>query len=166
MYHYDYQEFLDSVKTATFIHDWIEENNEEYLLDKYSIRPGEIKVKLDNADWLLYASSELAKLAGHKEILSTINKTRIRIKHGAKEELLTLLKLKGIGRIRARKLYTNGLRDLGKIKKANQTTLGQILGKKLAIDILDQLGIKEINIVTSKIKKQKKKTGQTQLHNY
>ena len=58
-----------------------------------------------------------------------------------KEELLTLLRLKGIGRIRARKLVLHGIKDLGEIKKADVTSLSQILGSKiLAEDVKKQVG--------------------------
>ena len=53
IYDHDYDHFLNSIKTALFFRDWCNENDEEVLLEKYNIRPGEIKVKLDLADWLL-----------------------------------------------------------------------------------------------------------------
>ena len=59
---------------------------------------------------------------------------------------MTLLKLKGIGRIRARRLYANGIRDLGNVKNKDLTTLTQILGKAIAEDVKKQVGeeIKEV----------------------
>jgi helicase len=56
MYDPEYDDFLNSVKTALFFKDWINEKDEEYLLETYNVRPGEIRVKLSLADWLLYAS--------------------------------------------------------------------------------------------------------------
>ncbi|MFH0700912.1 MAG: helicase-related protein [Candidatus Woesearchaeota archaeon] len=128
----EYEEFINSIKTALFFSEWINEADEDYLLEKYDIRPGEIKVKLDIADWLLYSCEEIGKVSGmEKNLLSEISKLRIRVKYGVKEELLTLLRLKGIGRIRARKLVLHGIKDLGDLKKADVTTLTQILGSKL-----------------------------------
>ncbi len=138
----DYEEFLNSVKTSLFFQEWVSEADEDYLLERYDIRPGEIKVKLDIADWLLYACEELAKvLEMDKKEINEISKLRTRIKYGVKEELLTLLKLKNIGRVRARKLVLHGIKDLGDIKKTDLTTLGQILGSKLiAEDVKKQVG--------------------------
>ena len=48
---HEYEEFINSIKTALFFSEWINEADEDYLLEKYDIRPGEIKVKLDLADW-------------------------------------------------------------------------------------------------------------------
>ncbi|MBI2661926.1 hypothetical protein HYX11_00520 [Candidatus Woesearchaeota archaeon] len=139
-YDLDYDDFINSIKTTLFFSEWIEEKDEDYLLEKYDIRPGEIKVKLDLAEWLLYASEEISKILDNHHAVKEIHKLRLCIQYGVKEELLALLKLKGIGRIRARKLYTNNLKDLGDIKTIDLTTLSQILGKVLAEDIKQQLG--------------------------
>jgi len=143
---FEYNEFMNSIKTTLFFESWINEKNEDYLLDKYNIRPGEIKMKIDSADWLIYAAEELSKIKDYKEISKELRKLRVRIKNGVKEELLPLLKLKGIGRIRARKLYSNGLKGIIELKNIDASTLGQLLGNKLALDIKKQLGqeVKEI----------------------
>ena len=146
VYDLEYEEFLDSFKTALFLEAWIDEKDEDYLMDKFDIRPGEIRVKLEVADWLLYAAEELAVLTNNQSVIKEIRKLRTRVKHGAKEELLPLLKLKGIGRIRARKLYSSGCKDLGDLKKADLTSLAQLLGKAIAEDVKKQVGeeVKEI----------------------
>ncbi|MFH1439175.1 MAG: helicase-related protein [Candidatus Woesearchaeota archaeon] len=169
----EYEDYMDSFKTALFFHDWIEENDEEFLLEKYDIRPGEIKAKLDKADWLLYAAVELCNiLRGDskgipsyiKDIIPKLNSIRFRMKYGVKEELLALLKLQNIGRVRARKLYGHGIKDLGDVKKTNIVTLAQIIGKKTAIDIKEQIGEK-VRPEDIKIKENKRK-GQISLKDF
>ena len=142
----EYNEFMNSIKTALFFDAWINENDEDFLLEKFDIRPGEIRFKQETADWLLYAAEELSQIKQYKEAIKEIKKLRIRVKHGVKEEILGLLKLKGIGRIRARRLYLNGIKDLGDLKRMDLSSLSQILGKKLAEEVKIQLGqeIKEI----------------------
>ncbi|MBS3169050.1 hypothetical protein J4210_01070 [Candidatus Woesearchaeota archaeon] len=136
----EYGLFMNSIKTALFFDEWIQEKDEEYLLEKFEVRPGEIKVKLDIAEWLLYASQELAALCQYREAEKAIQTLRVRVKNGVREELLLLLKLKGIGRVRARRLYAAGIRDIGDIKKVDATTLGQILGKAVTEDVKKQVG--------------------------
>ncbi|MBT5022605.1 hypothetical protein HON01_07270, partial [Candidatus Woesearchaeota archaeon] len=58
----DFDEFLNSIKTALFLKDWISEIDEEVILENYNTRPGETRMKIDRADWLLYCAEELAKL--------------------------------------------------------------------------------------------------------
>ncbi|MBD3312858.1 hypothetical protein GF345_00290 [Candidatus Woesearchaeota archaeon] len=140
LYDPEYEEFQNSIKTALFFNDWIEENDEEDLLEKYNIRPGEIKVKRDLADWLLYTAEELARLTKKAGLLKVIIKSRMRLRYGVKEELLPLLRLEGIGRVRARKLFRNGIIDSGEVRKADLMKLVQILGKNTAIRVKKQVG--------------------------
>ncbi|MDP3640275.1 MAG: helicase-related protein [Nanoarchaeota archaeon] len=145
-YDAEYEEFLFAFKTTLFLDTWIQERDEDYLLETFDVRPGEVRAKLEIADWLLYASEELGKLQELREAVRELRKLRLRVKYGAKEELLPLLKLKGIGRIRARKLFLHGIRDLGDIKKADLATVHQLLGKALAEDIKKQVGEETIEI--------------------
>lgn len=146
IYDPEHDDFINAFKTALFFKDWSDESDEEYLLEKYTIRPGEIKAKLDTADWLLYASQELTRILKMHELLKEITKLRFRLKHGVKEELIPLLKLQGIGRVRARRLFNNNIKDIKDVKKADILTIIQLLGKKTALSIKEQVGqkIKEI----------------------
>ena len=129
-------------------------------MEKYDIRPGEIRVKQETADWLLYAAEELSSLQEHKLAAKEIRKLRLRVEYGVKEELLPLLKLQGIGRVRARKLVMHNLRDLGDLKKAGLTTVSQLLGKAVAESVIKQLG-EEVQEVASG-----KRKGQTSILKY
>ncbi|MDO8741391.1 MAG: helicase-related protein [Candidatus Woesearchaeota archaeon] len=140
LYEEEYDEYLNSVKTALFFEEWVNEKNEEYLLEQYNIRPGETRAKLNIADWLLYASEELSRILEIKPMLKEILKLRFRLKYGVKEELLPLMKLKHIGRARGRMLFNNGIKDIADVKKADLTALTQILGSNTAIDIKKQVG--------------------------
>jgi helicase len=137
-----YDQFLNTVKTALFLNDWIDEQDEEILLERYDIRPGEIRYKLDNADWLFYACEELARLMSFQPLLKEISRVRFRVRYGVKEELLTLLKLKNVGRVRARKLFDNRLKNIADVRKADIAALAQLVGPGIAKSIKEQLGEK------------------------
>ena len=149
MYEPEYEEFLNSVKTGLMFNDWVNEMNEDYLLETYNIRPGEIKGKLDIADWLLYSATEIGKLLQFKSVVSELMKLRLRMKYGAKEELLTLLRLKNVGRVRARAMYKNGVKNVGDVKKVELGKLKTILGSKIAVDVKKQVG-EEIKVESLK----------------
>ena len=153
----NYNDFMNSIKTAEFFQKWINEVGEDVLLDEMNVRPGEIRVKLENANWLIYSCSELAKILNYKSQLAPLQRLRIRIKFGVSEEILPLLKLKGVGRSRARKLFNQGLKTIVDLKNSSQTDLTTILGPKLAASIKDQLGQKVEPI------KKGKRTGQMNL---
>ncbi len=160
MFDPDYEDFINSIKTSLFFQEWIDEKDEEFLLEGYGIRPGEIRSKLEIADWLLYATEELAKLLKFQPLVKEIIKLRFRLKYGAKEELLPLLQLRDIGRVRARRLYNNKIRDISDVKKADIALLKQILGQKIAESVKQQVG-QEIKPV-----KLNKRKGQISLEDY
>ena len=146
MYEPEYEEFIASVKTALMLHDWINEKDEDFLLEEYNIRPGELRVKLNIANWLLYSAEELTRMMQFRPLLKEILKLKMRLKHGVKEELLYLLQLKQVGRIRARRLYFNEIKNIADVKKADFMKLKQILGESTALKVKKQVGqeIKEV----------------------
>lgn len=162
LYDPEYDDFLNAFKTALFFEAWMDEKNEEYLLETFDIRPGEIRVKLDLGDWLLYAAGELARMTKQFEELTKIQKTRIRLEYGVKEEVLPLLKLAGIGRVRARKLFNNKIRTIEDVKKADVVLLSQLIGKGIAATVKKQVGQDGEKIVV----RENKRKGQISLGDY
>lgn len=134
------EDFIDTIKTTHCLIDWINEVNEEQLLEKYDVRPGELSVKIQKIDWLLYASEELARITKQQQLISIIKHVRERVKHGAKSELLTLLHFKGIGRVRARKLYNNNIKGVSDVKKTSYELLKGLVGKAVAGKLKEQVG--------------------------
>lgn len=137
----EYEDYLRSVKTALMFLNWCDEMGEDLILENFNVTPGELRARLSNADWLLYSLQELALLLNHKDLLKEIRKLRLRVKHGIKKELLPLIRLKGIGRKRARLLYNYNMKTLDDLRKAPILTLERILESKiLAERIKEQLG--------------------------
>ena len=134
---FEYNMFLESLKTAFMLKDWIEEKSEEKILEGYSIAPGELYIKKTNAEWLFYATKEFAKLKGKRKIAKELRKLEIRMKYGVKEELLDLIRLKGIGRVRARKLYNFGIKRVSDINKYDRLAIEKLIGRKTLKRLLD-----------------------------
>jgi helicase len=159
-----YETYLETIKTTMLFAAWIQEESEETLMESYGVRPGELHAKLELMDWIIYAGIELAKITGHKKQQNSMQHIRIRLKHGVKEELLPLLKLRSIGRVRARKLYKNGITDVAGIERTDLSTLAQLIGKAIAIDLKEQVGQKcapeDVIVLPNKRK------GQRSIHDY
>jgi helicase len=164
MYDDTYDEFLAALKTARFFTEWLDEKDEEYLLEKYDVRPGEINAKKDKADWLLYSSMELSKLLKLHSLIKELSKLRFRLQYGVKEELIPLLQLRNVGRVRARTMFKNNIRDIADVKKADYSNLAHLLGKNVALDIKKQVG-QEYAEEKVKVKENKRK-GQISLNDY
>lgn len=139
----EYESFVNSMKTAAMMQAWIGENNEEKLMNEFNIAPGGIRAKMRNADWLVYAAKELARTEDI-ETGKDLEKLRIRLKHGIKEELLRLVKYDQIGRVRARKLYDNGVRDKENIREVGFEKLKKLIGKRTAKKLKKQVGEENI----------------------
>jgi len=134
----DYVDYLASIKTASFFEAWCTEKNDDEIFTEFDIRPGEIRAKLDRVDWLIFSLQEMSKilLTGDRNDLA---KLRMRLSYGVKEELLPLVKIKNVGRARARKLYRNGIKHAADLRRSDPTTLKQLIGEKTAQKILQQL---------------------------
>ena len=132
---YDYDKFLSAYKTFMMMKDWMDERGEDFLMERYGIAPGELYNKTKSAVWLLYATAELSRLLRKFEKANDFRRLQLRMKHGVKDELLRLIRLKGVGRMRARKLYKNGIKTPSDIKK-NQKIVEEVIGKKTAEKIL------------------------------
>ncbi|GIU69616.1 MAG: hypothetical protein KatS3mg002_0852 [Candidatus Woesearchaeota archaeon] len=161
---YDDTDFFNAIKTSKVFMDWLDEKDEEYILEKYDVRPGEFYGKLEIMDWIIYSCIEISRILKFREITKELTKLRIRLKYGVKEELLPLLKLKNIGRVRARMLFKNGIKDIADVKKVEFSNLSKILGTNIAIDVKRQVG-QEFSEEKIKVKENKRK-GQISLNDY
>lgn len=164
MYSYEYEDFLATVKTAAVLQAWISEEGEDVLLERFNVTPGELQMKRTNADWLLYSLVELAKLRKMHGLIADVERMRVRVSYGVKEDVLPLLRLKGIGRVRARTLFRNRIRTIADLKKAEFTSLAKLIGGKLAVSVKEQVGqkVKPADLAV----KRKKRKGQVNLKDF
>jgi len=133
---YDY-----SLKNLIILLEWIDESTEANLNEKIGVEPGDLYRMVETAYWLSYCLYEIAKLIGRKDLLAEINILRLRIRHGIKSELIPLIQLEGIGRIRARSLYKSGITNVTQIDKISESKLGSVpkIGVKLARKLKNQI---------------------------
>lgn len=134
----NYDWLLKEAKTTAMLRDWISEAKEEYISDRYRIGPGDIRRSVETAEWLMHSLGELSK---HLDLGVTYRAEQLaeRIHYGAGPDLLALVELKGIGRVRARKLYLAGFTSLDKLRAADTALIGRILGPKIAERVAAQL---------------------------
>lgn len=137
----DYEFFLSELKTASLLHDWIEETSEDEILKKYGAYPGDVAAKVETARWLLYATNEIARIF-QKDQTKPVSQLEARVQFGARAELLPLLELRGVGRYRARQLHLAGYKGKEDLKKANVVALTRVqgIGPVLAASILREVG--------------------------
>jgi helicase len=140
--HFAYEEFLGEVKTATVLKNWIEETTEDTIIERFHMQPGDLYKTIENAKWLLHATDELAALLGCKQILPLTSELIERVTKGIKKELLPIVKLEGIGRVRGRIIYNAGYKTIEDIKHAPLEDLTNLplIGPRVAKRIKEQVG--------------------------
>jgi helicase len=141
---YDEEELhplMEELKTALMIMDWINEIDEDTLLKQYDAQPGDLRMYIDQLDWLLGAMVELSKVLKLRELSGKIDILRYRVKYGIKADALELaLNLEGIGRARARELYKAGFKSIEDIATASPARLQEVrgIGSTLARSLVEQ----------------------------
>lgn len=131
----------DCNRSLLALHAWINEYSEIWLSDNLAIESGDMHRMVENGAWLTYCLYELSKLLGRPDILDELAVLRKRISYGIKEELIELVKIKGIGRVRARRLYKNNIKNLADLAKIPVNKLAEIdkIGSTVADNIKSQL---------------------------
>ncbi len=136
-------EQVRAFKNAMIFFDWMNEIHDDKIFDEYNMAPGTLRTKLDIADWLLYSLGEIAPIIGRDKIIPTVNILRKRLKYGVKKELLPLIRIRDIGRVRARKLFSAGIKGIEDVRKTKPELLEKLIGSKIARKLIENLEIKE-----------------------
>jgi helicase len=131
---------LGRIKSVVTMEDWISEKTIREIEKNRRVQPGDLRLRLDLAEWLLYATKRLVKsddsilLLSQEvadELTNAIDEIHRRIRHGCMSELLPLVALPRIGRVRAREMYDLGIGAPDDLVSANlklQQKLSDIRG--------------------------------------
>ncbi|MDW7971221.1 MAG: DEAD/DEAH box helicase [Nitrososphaerota archaeon] len=139
---------LEKIKAALMLNSWIEEETEDKIIEKFDVGSGDIYSYVETAKWLIHSAYEIAKLFGYERHLISLSNLYLRVENGVKEELLPLIELKGIGRVRARALYSAGFKTIEDLKKADPSVLMNIpqIGPETVRLIKEQVGNNKVII--------------------
>ena len=131
----------DCSRSLLALQSWITEFSETSLSDGLGIESGDMHRMVENANWLTYCLREIAKHVERADLLKDLENLRRRIVYGIREELLDLVKVKGVGRVRARVLFKNKIKTLDDLAKIPVKKLAEIdkIGLTLADNIKSEL---------------------------
>jgi helicase len=141
--HIGYAEFLGEVKTAIVMNNWIEELPEEKIIERFSVQPGDLYRTIETAKWLLHAIDELTPIVGKNRDVSALSHELVeRVSKGIKKELLPIVALEGVGRVRGRIIFNAGYQTIEDLKHAKVEDLTSLpsVGPRLAKKIKEQVG--------------------------
>jgi len=136
-----FEDWLAALKTARLLEDWASEVDEDTITERYGVGPGDIRGKVEGAQWLLGAAESLASELG-LDAAPAIRKARTRVEHGVREELVDLAGVRGVGRKRARRLFDAGIEDRADLRDADKSVvLAALRGReKTAENVLENAG--------------------------
>jgi helicase len=136
-----FEDWLSALKTAKLLEDWADEVDEDRITERYGVGPGDIRGKVDTAEWLLGAAESLAAELDLGSATAVREATK-RVQYGVREELLDLAGVRGVGRKRARRLYAAGIGTRADLREADKSVvLGALRGRrKTAESVLENAG--------------------------
>ncbi len=137
-----FEDWLSALKTAKLLEDWASELDEDRIAERYGVGPGDIRGKVETAEWLLHAAERLAGDLDDVESAAAVREARKRVEYGVREELLDLAGVRDVGRKRARRLYNAGIESRADLRNAEKSlVLGAVRGReKTAERILENVG--------------------------
>ena len=138
----DLESFLSTLKTASVLEAWVGEEPIVEITQRFGIGAGDLRSKVEDADWLLYAAGRLARVF-QRRVGRAVDDLSFRVRYGVREELLDLVRLRGIGRVRARQLYRAGYPDREALRNAPIDRIEQALrSRRLAEMVASQLRVR------------------------
>jgi len=137
----EFEDWLSALKTAKLMEDWASELDEDRIAERYDVGPGDIRGKVETAEWLLNAAE---RLAGELDVAAAtaVREARKRVEYGVREELLDLAGVRDVGRKRARRLFNAGVETRADLRNADKgLVLGAVRGREATAErILENVG--------------------------
>ena len=139
-----YEWFLSEVKTAAMLLDWTSEVQDKVTEAKFGIGGGDIRGIADTAQWIMYATARLSGHIGTPHTKRAYDLTEC-LKYGVKPELLSLVAIRGVGRVRARRLHDAGYATPESLLAAGEAKIGKIVGPKVARNAIREIEIGRVD---------------------
>jgi helicase len=116
----------------------MDELSETKICERYSVGPGDVFGMVESVNWLVHATTELSRMF-KLTFYQKIKELEVCMKNGIRRELLPLVRLRGIGRVRARRLFNNGITSVELLQAAGIDTISKIIGQGIAEQLFAQL---------------------------
>jgi len=144
-----WEDWLSALKTAKLLEDWVDEVDEDRICERYGVGPGDVRGKVDTAEWLLGAAERIAEeVDADDEVGRAVSRARRRVEHGVREELLELTGVRNVGRKRARRLFRAGIESRADLRNADRAVvLAALRGREKTTEtVLENVGHAEPSV--------------------
>lgn len=131
----DLESFLAGLKTAAVLEAWIDEVPLVELTARFGIGAGDLRAKVEDAEWLLFGATRLATRYQPRAAPS-LDALAVRVRYGVAEELLDLVQLRGVGRVRGRALRAAGFVDRESLRQAPVERIARALNSPVLAEMV------------------------------
>lgn len=130
----EYELYLEGLAIALTLEEWIGEVREKEIYERMRIEPGDFAVLRERAEWIAYSAGQVLRVVGRRGIALRFAELAERIRHGVRPDILELVSIPEVGRVRGRELWRNGFRSLREIAEAPVERLAKVpgIGQRLA----------------------------------
>jgi helicase len=135
----------DWTKSLLILHHWIDGMTYSDMSEEFNAEPGDIFQIHQNAERLAYIIREIARFWKNQVLVDELDALRQRIRHGVPEKYLDLVRIKNVGRVRAKILYKYNFHDRADLREAS-------LEKLAAIDKIGITIAKSIKLQIEKVR--------------
>jgi len=135
----------DWTKSLLILYHWIDGMTYSNMSQEFNAEPGDIFQIRQNTEHLAYIIREIARFWKNQVLVDELDTLRQRIRHGVPEKYLDLVKIKNVGRVRAKILYKYNFHDRVDLRKAP-------LEKLAAIDKIGMTIAKSIKLQIEKVR--------------
>ena len=127
---------LSNVKSAWMVEMWSSEDNIRSIEKELDVNPGDIHYRVDIMEWLIHSAREVMltddvfsddHMAQIATIVRQLDVLRLRVRHGCREDLLSLVNIPNVGRMRARELSKLGIRNPNDVANMNKKQISEVL---------------------------------------
>ena len=157
---------LSNVKSAWMVEMWTLEDGIRSIEKELDVNPGDINYRVDIMEWLLHASREIIltddvfsdeQMIEIAEIVKLLDVLRLRVRHGCKEDLLSLVNIPNVGRMRARELSKMGIRTPNDVANMTRKQISEVLKMRgWGPQLLDKIILEVSKVLTKSAKKPSK----------
>ncbi len=121
-------DYSESNRSLLALDRWLDEATEAQIASRLEVESGDLRRIVESAEWLARCMGQLARGLGRPDLARELTVLRARIRYGVREELVELVSVRDVGRVRARRLYGRGITGKAKLSSAPVRRLAAIDG--------------------------------------
>ena len=114
----------------------MEEESLEVIEEQWGVQPGDLRSRVELLEWLLFAMRRIlaeddgfsnVDRGAHKTLYESIDEVHRRVRYGCRADILGLVAIKGVGRVRAREMAEAlGVSDASDVSMLTEKDRGRL----------------------------------------